>query len=77
MSEVQVLPKVEEAAEALRIGRTMMFQLIGSGEIPSILIGRSRRISVDAIRESARSLRPQRRHRRPRGSKYQRSLVDL
>jgi excisionase family DNA binding protein len=56
MSEVQVLPKVEEAAEALRIGRTMMFQLIGSGEIPSILIGRSRRISVDAIRESAKKL---------------------
>jgi excisionase family DNA binding protein len=56
MSDVQVLLKVEEAAEALRIGRTVMYALISSGEIRSVLIGRSRRVSVEALREYAKKL---------------------
>lgn len=56
MSDIQVLLKVEEAADALRIGRTVMYALIGSGEIPSVLIGRSRRVSVEALREYAKKL---------------------
>jgi excisionase family DNA binding protein len=56
MSEIQVLLKVEEAADALRIGRTVMYGLIKSGQIASVLIGRSRRVSVDALREYAKSL---------------------
>lgn len=43
-----VLPKLlltaEEAAERLGIGRTTMFALIRSGEVPSVSIGRLRRI---------------------------------
>jgi excisionase family DNA binding protein len=33
-----------------------MYALIGSGEIPSVLIGRSRRVSVEALREYAKKL---------------------
>jgi excisionase family DNA binding protein len=55
MSEVQILLTIEEAAKALRIGRTMMFQLLGNGEIPSVYIGRARRVSVEAIREYVRT----------------------
>jgi excisionase family DNA binding protein len=56
MTDLRILMTVEEAADALRIGRTRMFALIASGEIESVLIGRSRRISVDALREYARNL---------------------
>lgn len=56
MPDLQILMTVEEAANALRIGRTRMFALIASGEIESVVIGRSRRISIDALREYARKL---------------------
>ena len=40
----------EEAAEALRVGRTEVFNLLRRGEIESIVIGqRRRRIPVDAL----------------------------
>ncbi|MEV6208655.1 helix-turn-helix domain-containing protein [Kitasatospora sp. NPDC051914] len=41
--------KVEEAARRLRIGRTLMYELISSGEVQSIAIGRSRRVPVAAL----------------------------
>jgi excisionase family DNA binding protein len=50
MAEIQVLLTIEEAAKALRIGRTMMFKLLAEGALPSVYIGRARRISLDAIR---------------------------
>jgi excisionase family DNA binding protein len=56
MTEVQIFMTVEEAAAALRIGRTRMFDLIAKGEVISVLIGRSRRVSVDALREYAKKL---------------------
>ncbi|WP_329005808.1 helix-turn-helix domain-containing protein [Kribbella sp. NBC_00709] len=56
MTEVQIFMTVEEAAAALRIGRTRMFDLIAKGEVASVLIGRSRRVSVDALREYAKKL---------------------
>jgi excisionase family DNA binding protein len=40
---------VEQAAEALGIGRTTMFALIKSGELDSVRIGRLRRVPADAI----------------------------
>ena len=50
----------EEAAESLSIGRTRIYELIRSGDLESLLIGRSRRIEhrahaalVAAIREGA------------------------
>lgn len=56
MAELQILLTVEEAATALRIGRTRMFDLIAKGEISSVLIGRSRRVPVDALQEYTRKL---------------------
>lgn len=50
---------VEEAGTALRIGRTRMFALIGSGEIRSVKVGRSRRIPVEALTEYKRRLEAQ------------------
>ena len=40
---------VEEAAEALHIGRSKVFDLIRCGDLCSIKIGRLRRVPVDAI----------------------------
>lgn len=37
--------KVPEVAEVLRIPRSRAYELVGSGEIPSIRIGRSVRVS--------------------------------
>ena len=39
----------EEAAAALGIGRTKVFELIRTGELESLLIGKSRRIRREAI----------------------------
>lgn len=48
--EAQLLT-VREASEVLRLGLTRTKELIGSGEIPSVLIGeRSRRVPLDGIR---------------------------
>ncbi len=55
MQDIQVLVTIEEAARALSIGRTMMFKLLGNGEIRSVYIGRARRIPVDALREYVRA----------------------
>ena len=51
-----VLLTVKEAAHALRIGRSRVFSLIRSGELASVKIGHSRRISTDAVRDFARAL---------------------
>ena len=40
---------VEQAAEALGIGRTTMFALIKAREIETVRIGRLRRVPADAI----------------------------
>jgi excisionase family DNA binding protein len=41
---------VEEAVEATTIGRSKLYELIASGEIESITIGRRRVIPADALR---------------------------
>ncbi len=40
---------VEEAARRLGVGRTTMYSLLASGEIPSMAIGRLRRVPADAL----------------------------
>lgn len=45
----RVLLAVEEAAERLGIGKTKAYTLVKSGDLESVLIGRLRRIHVDAI----------------------------
>ena len=43
------LLKIEEAARMLSLGRSKTYQLVMEGAIPSIHIGRSRRIPVAAL----------------------------
>jgi excisionase family DNA binding protein len=45
----RLLFTVEEAARALGIGRTRMFELIQAGAVETVLIGRLRRIPLDAL----------------------------
>ncbi|MFD9734300.1 helix-turn-helix domain-containing protein [Umezawaea sp. NPDC059074] len=52
----RVLLTVEEAAELLHIGKTKAYALVKSREIDSVLIGRLRRIHIDAVREFAARL---------------------
>ena len=47
----KLLMSAEEAARALGIGRTRMFELIRSGEVPSIKLGRSRRIRPEDLEQ--------------------------
>lgn len=42
----QLLLTIEEAADRLRIKRSMLYQLVGTGELKSIKVGRLRRIRV-------------------------------
>nr|WP_245554710.1 helix-turn-helix domain-containing protein [Actinosynnema mirum] len=46
---VRVLLTVEEAAERLGIGKTKAYALVKAGSLESVLIGRLRRVHVDAI----------------------------
>lgn len=52
----RVLLTVNEVAEALRIGRSKVFDLIIAGEIESVKIGKLRRIPVTAVHEYAARL---------------------
>jgi excisionase family DNA binding protein len=47
--ENRLLLKVEQAAERLGLGRTIVWGLVTSGEIESVKIGRSRRIPTEAL----------------------------
>jgi excisionase family DNA binding protein len=55
----QLLFSVKEAAGLLGIGRTFMFELLATGEIDSLKIGRLRKIPRDAIDEYIERLRAQ------------------
>jgi excisionase family DNA binding protein len=46
----KLMLRVPEAAELLGLGRAKAYQLVQSGELPSIKIGRSVRIPVAALR---------------------------
>lgn len=46
--EAQLL-RVEDAADLLAIGRTKVFDLIRSGQLESVKLGRSRRLSLSAV----------------------------
>ncbi len=52
----RVLLTVEEAAERLHIGKTKTYALVKSGELESVLIGRLRRIHIDAVNAYATRL---------------------
>ena len=52
----RILHRAGEVAEQLGVGLTTAKALIGSGELRSIKIGRSRRVPDDALREFVRRL---------------------
>lgn len=54
MERVLVTP--EEAADALRVGRCTVYDLIRTGQLQSCKIGKLRRIPVDAVRDYARRI---------------------
>lgn len=45
----RLLLSVEEAAERLGIGRSLMYELISSGQVASVRVGRLRRITPEAL----------------------------
>ena len=47
----RVLLSVEDAAERLDIGRTMIYELIASGQLATITIGRLRKVPVAEVNE--------------------------
>lgn len=53
----RIVLTVEQAAESLAIGRTLMYELVGSGAVESVRIGRLRRIPTDAVAEYVTRLR--------------------
>ena len=51
MLDRRVLLTVPEAARALAIGRTLLYELIAAGRIEVVHIGRCTRVPVDAVHE--------------------------
>lgn len=51
-----VVLTIEEAAQRLRIGRTLMYALIKNGEIRTVTIGRLRRVPAQCIAEYVNNL---------------------
>ena len=47
----KLLLRPAEAAEAIGVGRSKVYELLASGELPSIRVGSSIRVPVDALRE--------------------------
>ena len=54
----RLLLRPEEAAETLGIGRSKTYELLASGELPSIKVGRSMRVPTDALRAWIRDRTP-------------------
>ena len=47
----RLLLRIPEVAETLGIGRTKIYELIATGELPTIRLGRAVRISVSALQK--------------------------
>ncbi len=52
-----LLLTVEEAAKRLRLGRTLVYRLILSGELESVTVGRLRRVPAECLAEYVNALR--------------------
>ncbi len=53
---VPVLYDVDEAAEALRLSRSLLYELIRSGQLRTVKAGRRRLVPVSALAEYVASL---------------------
>ena len=56
--EDRLLYRVPEVAVILNISRSKVYELLGSGELPSVKIDRTRLIRGSDLREYVESLRP-------------------
>jgi excisionase family DNA binding protein len=54
MESGKILLRPEEAARALSIARTRIYELMASGKLRSVQLGRSRRIAADDLRDFVR-----------------------
>lgn len=61
----RLLLTVEEAADRLGIGRSLMYELIGCGQIVSIHVGRLRRVPLESLADYVAALRHQARQPDP------------
>jgi excisionase family DNA binding protein len=52
-----LLLTVEEAARRLRLGRTLVYRLISSGELESVTVGRLRRVPAECLADYVAGLR--------------------
>jgi excisionase family DNA binding protein len=52
-----LLLTVEEAAKRLRLGRTLVYRLLASGELESVKVGRLRRVPAECLAEYVATLR--------------------
>jgi excisionase family DNA binding protein len=50
-SSIKLLLTIEEAARALGLGRSSLYELVMKKQIPSVKIGRARRIPVTALEQ--------------------------
>ena len=50
-----LLYRPAEAAEALRVSRSKVYELMNKGEIPSVRVGAVRRVPVEALRQLIRA----------------------
>jgi excisionase family DNA binding protein len=57
IAEDRLLLRIEEAANRLGIGRSLMYRLVLSGQVQSVPLGRLRRIPSEALREYVERLR--------------------
>ena len=48
-SDEKLLLTVVEAAQRLGVGRTLMYELLGSGQIESMHVGRLHKVPVEAL----------------------------
>lgn len=62
-----VLLKPEEVAEALRVSRTRVYEMMSSGALRSVALGRSRRVSAQAVRDLVAQLETEQAPHRQRG----------
>jgi excisionase family DNA binding protein len=54
-----ILIRAEEAGKLLGLGRSKVYEMLASGELPVVRVGRSVRVPVEALREwVARQTRP-------------------
>lgn len=57
MEDTALLLTPEQAAHRLRISRSTMYELMASGQVESVKVGRARRVPVDALTQYVARLR--------------------